>query len=437
MAPTPPPRPRPEGGLGVLRRVIHRVTAAGFGDATELRAGTLTASRPELEALTADPALASVRLSWVSPGDSARIVKVLDAVEPRSKGPRGGAFPGFVSPARIQGRGETHVLRGAAVVAAGFLPRAQEAVVEMSGPAAGLSPLGLTHNLVVEFEPADGAPWENVDAALRRGMLRVAARLADAAAAGVPPDEVEELSTPGPRSGQGPLPRIGAITGLQTQGAFKDVFFYGRSLAGSPPVAIDACEIEDGAIVSGQYGHPALRNPTYVHQNNPVVSALRAADSDTLEFAGLILAPEPVDQGAKELIAAHTARLCAALGWDAAIITKEGGGNADSDNSLKMDALEELGILGVGLFAEMSGPDGTAPPLVSPPTTATAMVSTGNYDERLQLPAVERAYGAERFALLDVEASAAMEVPTAVVIAALSPLGWGRLTASGADMVST
>src|SRR5205807_4337463 len=62
------------------------------------------------------------------------IVKVLDAVEPRSKGPGGGAFPGFVSAARIQGRGETHVLRGAAVVAAGFLPRAQEALIEMSGP---------------------------------------------------------------------------------------------------------------------------------------------------------------------------------------------------------------------------------------------------------------------------------------------------------------
>jgi hypothetical protein len=64
------------------------------------------------------------------------------------------------------------------------------------------------------------------------------------------------------------------------------------------------------------------------------------------------------------------------------------------------------------------------------------MVSTGNYDEKIQLPEVERAYGAERFALLDVAASAAMEVPAAVIVAALSPLGWGRLTASGADMVS-
>ncbi len=418
-----------------LRRLIHSVTAVGFGGTTAFAAGTLTAAKVELEDLMASPALASVRLSWASPGDSARIVKVLDAVEPRSKGPKGGAFPGFVAPPKVQGRGETHVLRGAAVVVAGFLPRAQEALIDMSGPAAELSPLGQTHNLIIEFEPAEGAGWEDVDAALRRGMLRVAGRLAEASVE-APADEVEELFTPGPRSGPGPLPRVGAITNLQTQGAFKDVFFYGRSLAGSPPVAIDACEVDDGAVVSGQYGHPALRNPTYVHQNHPVVAALRAADCDTLEFAGLILSPEPVDQAAKELTAAHAARLCASLGWDAAIITKEGGGNADSDISLKMDALEEAGIVGVGLFSEMSGPDGTAPPLVSPPSSATAMVSTGNYDERIQLPAVERAYGAERFALLDIEASAAMEVPMAVVVAALSPLGWGKLTAAGAEVIS-
>src|SRR5882672_7356503 len=52
-----------------LRRLVHRVTAVGFGDATELRAGTLAASRPDLVALMANPALASVRLSWVSPGE--------------------------------------------------------------------------------------------------------------------------------------------------------------------------------------------------------------------------------------------------------------------------------------------------------------------------------------------------------------------------------
>jgi sarcosine reductase len=420
-----------------LRRVIHTVRGLASGDETRFEAGLLTVSTAGMEALLADPALASAGVSLLSPGDPARIVKVLDAVEPRCKanpkGLGGGIFPGFLSPARVQGRGDTHVLRGAAVVAAGYLPRAQEALVDMSGPGAALSPLGLTHNVVVTFSPAEAAPWEEVDAAVRRGTLRVAAALAGAALA-AEPDAVEELGVPAAvpsANGSAGLPRVGAITNLQTQGAFKDVFFYGRSLAGSPPVLIDPCEIDDGAVVSGQYGHPALRNPTYVHQNHPVVAALLAADGDTLSFGGLILSPEPVEQGGKELTAAHAARLCAALGWDAAIITKEGGGNADSDISLKMDALEEVGVVGVGLFAEMSGADGSGAPLVSPPARATAMISTGNYDERVRLPAVQRAVGGERFDLLGVEAGAELEVPTAVIVAALSPLGWGRLTAAG------
>jgi hypothetical protein len=93
-----------------------------------------------------------------------------------------------------------------------------------------------------------------------------------------------------------------------------------------------------------------------------------------------------------------------------------------------MDALEELGIPAVGLFGEMAGKDGTAPPLVVPPTKATAMVSTGNYDEPLELGQVERALGGERIDLRDVDATEAVELPHAAIYCALSPLGWGRLT---------
>ena len=114
--------------------------------------------------------------------------------------------------------------------------------------------------------------------------------------------------------------------------------------------------------------------------------------------------------------------------FDAAVVTKEGGGNADADVALKMDALEDLGISSVGLFAEMAGVHGTAPPVVVHPERATAMVSTGNYDERLHLPAVERAVGGERVDLVGETATAPLVVPTAVVYGALSPLGWGRLT---------
>jgi glycine reductase len=327
----------------------------------------------------------------------------------------------------VCGRGETHALRGVAVVSAGFLPRAQEAVFQMAGSGADCSPLSGTHNVVVEFEPARGAGWPEVAEALRLGVLRLAVHLARAAL-DTEPDEVCELLPP-PAVSAG-RPRVVAVTNLQTQGAFKDVFVYGRSMAGALPTWIDPCELADGAVVSGQYGHPALKNPTIVHQNHPVLAALRVHDE--VDLAGVVLCPEPVAEGEKRLVSDHAARLCAALGVDGAIVTKEGGGNADGDVALKLDALEALGIPAVGLFAEMAGRDGTAPGLVVPPTSATALISTGNYDELVRLEATERALGGERLGIVDAAATDELELPVAAVYGSLNPLGWNRLTCAEA-----
>jgi glycine reductase len=403
------------------------VTAVGLGAETRLDGGALTVSEAEARRVLAHPALAEVRFAWVSPGDSARIVKVLDAVEPRTKAPGGGGiFPGIVGPAVPQGRGETHRLAGVAVLAAGYLPRAQEGLIEMSGPAARLSPFGATHNLVVEFTPANGAKWEDVDAALRRGLLALAVLLADAAL-GTTSEEVLELPAPTP-GGNGALPRVAAITNLQTQGTFKDVFVYGSSFAGQPPRLIDPNELDDGAVVSGQFGHPGLKNPTYLHQNHPVVRELRRRDGRDLRFAGVLLAPEPVEMASKERVAEETARLCAEAGFAGVVITKEGGGNADADISLKIDALDRLGVSAVGLYGEMAGAEGTAPSIVVPPDRGTAMISTGNYDEMVRLPEVERALGGATLDLVGAPATSSFELPTAVFYSALSPLGAGSLT---------
>ena len=409
-----------------LTRVVHEVRELDLGERTSYSAGCLTVGEESVRDLLRDPALAEVRLACTAPGDPVRIAGALDAVQPCSKGPGGGGvFPGLLGPALPVGRGQTHVLRGAAVLAGGYLPRAQEAVIDMSGPAGPLSPLSATHNLVIEWTPTEDAFWEDVDHALRRGLVKVAAHLAEAAL-DAEPDAVEQLSDPARSTSHG-KPRVGVVLNLQTQGKFKDVFVYGRSLSGGLPTVISPCELDDGAVVSGQYGHPALKNPTYLQQTHPVVAALRAR-SDELELAALVLCPEPVDMANKELVSAHAARLCAGLRLDAAIVTKEGGGNADADVSLKLDRLEEEGIAAVGILGEMAGRDGTGPPLVVPPTKATALVSTGNYDERMTLPAVDRALGRERIALLDQASTDEVELPVAAIYCAQSTLGWGRLT---------
>lgn len=362
-----------------------------------------------------------------------RIVKVLDAVEPRTKGRGGGGiFPGLLGPALPQGTGDTHVLRGVALLTAGFIPRAQQGLVQMSGPSAQLTPFGLTNNLVVEFEPAANASWLEVATTLRLGLLKLAALVAEAGL-DVPATSIEELPRI-TRFFSGDLPVIGVIVNLQTQGDFKDVYVYGKSLSTSLPTYVDPNELEDGAVVSGQHGHPGLKNPTYMHQNNPVVAALRARDGVDLNFGGVVISPEPVDQGLKELTSVHAARLVYGLGWNAAVVSKEGAGNADIDIALKIDALEEMGLVGIGMFAEMSGPDGLGPPVVSPPARATAMISTGNYDEQITFEAVERALGGKHFELTGGESTAEIRLATAAIYCGLSPIGWSRLTASSAAL---
>ena len=417
--------------MTVLRRVVHEVRSIELGPKTRYDQHHLVVGRDQVQALFADPALAAVCPRLASPGESVRIITPLDVVEPRSKGPGGGMFPGFLAPINRKRGPDTHVLRGAAVLAAGNLPRNQEGLIDMSGPAAALSPFSRTHNVVIEFEPTEGADLLEVEQALRRGLLRLAVHLADAAVEASPeagPDAIEELPAPHrPGTPTGGLPRVGAITNLQTQGAFKDVYVYGRSMADSLPTLFDPAEIEDGAVVAGQYGHPALRNPTYLHQNHPVIAELRARDGQDLRFAGVVLCPEPVEQAGKELVSAHAAWLCQAAGFDAAIVTKEGAGNADNDLSMKVDALEAAGLTAVALYAELSGPEGTGPPLVAAPREG-AVISLGNYDQRLKLPAVERALGGEQLRIIDAAATAAIEVPVAMILGGLSPLGAGRLT---------
>ena len=408
-----------------LKLISHPITSVGLGPKTQFAAGRLTVAQADAVGLFKDAALGTVRVTWVSPGDSARIIKVLDAVEPRTKGPGGGGiFPGFLGPVTGAGEGVTHRLSGVAVIAAGYLPRAQEAVIEMAGEPTAMCPFSFLHNLVVEFTPAKGATWEAVDIAVRLGTLKLAAFLAEAALEdkGVV-EVVKDVEL-----GGGELPRIGAVTNLQTQGTFKDVFVYGSSFVGSEPTLIEPAEVFDGAVVSGQFGHPSLKNPTYMHQNHPVVRELLARDGKDLSFAGLVLTPESVQAEEKGRISLDAAELVASLGWNGAVITKEGGGNADADISLKMDALADRGVQTVGLFAELAGPLGTAPSLVVPPEKATALISTGNYDEVLHLPAVKVALGGETLDLVSQPAKEAFDLPVAAIYCSLSCLGAGYLT---------
>src|SRR5262249_46861807 len=138
---------------------VH-VRDVATGRATALSDHTLTIDPEELRALVLeDSHFADVRVHLVKPGESVRVIHVLDVVEPRWKvtGP-GGVFPGFVSPALTVGEGRTHRLAGVAVVEVGAPVPGEstvfrERLIDMTGPGAELTPFGRTLNGVLEFTP--------------------------------------------------------------------------------------------------------------------------------------------------------------------------------------------------------------------------------------------------------------------------------------------
>lgn len=80
--------------MPVLRRLVHEVHSIEIGGATRYEKDRLVVGREQAQALFADSALAGVRVQVAAPGDRTRIIAPLDVVEPRSKGPGGGCFPG-------------------------------------------------------------------------------------------------------------------------------------------------------------------------------------------------------------------------------------------------------------------------------------------------------------------------------------------------------
>ncbi len=403
----------------------HLVKNVHLGAENSLRDGLLTIALEQIRALATHPLIRSMELHIVRPGESIRIIRVLDAIQPRAKGGDGAVFPGFLGPARVAGAGDTHILSGCALLTVSPLPRAQEALIDMAGPGANLSPLARENLLILEFTPVEGAPWGEYEAALRLAALRVAAHLGGIARS-APPDRT--LRVPPASSAIG-LPRVGYIYNIQAQGSFKDTFVYGRSARDILPTLITAGELLDGAVVSGNYGHPSLKNSTYAHLTNPVVKELLSRDGDDLAFAGIILKPEPVTLEGKELVAEYAANLASQLNWQGAIVTKEGGGNADTDLFLTAEKCERRGVRTVLLMAELAGPDGRTPPLLGSPPEADSLVSVGNYEEPVSLHSVERVIGGDSLRLADGPVAGPLTIPTAPIFGALSPVGIGSLRA--------
>jgi glycine reductase len=378
------------------------VNAVEFGASTAFSNGTLTVNADELVALARDDrVLSSVGVELVSPGESARIVHVLDALEPRIKvGGDAIAFPGFLGPARTVGDGLTRRLGGLAVLECGQLPEptggileVNEGLIDMSGPGAAYCACSATHNVALVFTARPGATNRDCEAAIRLGALRVCRRLAETTLAASAPDAIEhfELGPVDPA-----LPRVAYADQVQQQGFLVQTYLYGEPVESLVPTVLHPNEYFDGAVVSANY-RSMMKVPTWLRLNHPVIRALYRSHGTEIDFAGVIFGRgHHGDHQSKERNGYMVANVARMLGARGVVQTLEGTGNTWVDFMQSARALERAGIRTVQIVHELGGAEGRDWPIVDYAPEADAIVSGGGADRRFSLPSVRRVVGGDR-----------------------------------------
>lgn len=411
-----------------------------FADSSKIENGVLYVSREEAAAVALeDEKIKNVVFDIAKPGESVRITPVKDVIEPRVKvSGRGGVFPGVLAKVDTVGSGTTYALKGMAVVTAGKIVGFQEGIIDMSGPGADYTPFSKTLNLVMVCEPQEGLEPHEYEAAVRFAGFRVAAYVGELARE-LTPDETKVYETCTIKEGlekYPDLPRVAYVQMLQSQGLLHDTYVYGVDAKKILPTILSPTETMDGAIVSGNCVSACDKNPTYVHQNNPVVEDLFAQHGKTLNFVCQIITNENVYLADKMRSSDWTAKLCAMLDLDGAIVSQEGFGNPDTDLIMNCKKIEAEGVKTVIITDEYAGRDGKSQSLADADAAADAVITGGNANEVVILPKMDKVIGTLDYvnkiagASEDtLRADGSLEVELQVITGATNETGFNKLSA--------
>ncbi|MCH3953984.1 MAG: glycine/sarcosine/betaine reductase component B subunit [Eubacterium sp.] len=418
---------------------IH-ITDIQFADESKVQDGILYVSKEELTKLALeDEHLKTAEFDIAKPGESVRITPVKDVIEPRVKVEgNGGEFPGVVSKVDTVGSGKTYALKGMAVVTAGPIVGFQEGVIDMTGPGADYTPFSKTLNLVMVLEPVDGIKQHDYERAVRMAGFRVASYVGELAR-DLTPDETEVFETCTIKEGlekYPDLPRVAYVQMLQSQGLLHDTYVYGVDAKKILPTLLSPTEVMDGAIISGNCVSACDKNPTYVHQNNPVVHDLFKQHGKKLNFVCQIITNENVYLADKERSSNFTAKLCKMLDLDGVIVSQEGFGNPDTDLIMNCKKIEAEGVKTVIITDEYAGRDGKSQSLADADAAADAVVTGGNANEVIILPKMDKVIGTLAFINKIAGASeetlredGSLEVELQVITGATNETGFNKLSA--------
>ncbi len=411
-----------------------------FAEVSKVENGTLYVNKEEVrKIILEDQNFISAEVELARPGESIRIMPVKDVIEPRVKveGP-GGIFPGMVNKVETVGSGKTNVLKGAAVITTGKIVGFQEGIIDMTGTGAEYTPFSKLNNLVLVCEPKDGLKQHEHEKALRFAGYKVALYLGELAKS-LTPNETEVFETLTVTEGikaYPELPRVAYVLMLQSQGLMHDTYVYGVDAKQSLTTMLYPTEIMDGAIVSGNCVSACDKNTTYHHLNNPVVHDLFAEHGKTLNFVGVIITNENVYLADKERSSNWSAKLAEFLGLDGVLISQEGFGNPDTDLIMNCKKIEAKGIKTVIITDEYAGRDGSSQSLADADVSADAVVTGGNANQVIELPALDKVIGHVQVADIiaggfdgSLHADGSITAELQVITGATNEMGFNKLSA--------
>lgn len=404
---------RPHAGVQPVTHLWRKIPVLdlGFASPTRLENGILFIDIDEITGLLqSDPNIKNVKLAIARPGESVRIIPVKDIVEPRlSLIPEYPVFPGVLSAwdpdADGIPSGEIVSLCGMVVTTVGSIVGFQEGLIDMSGPGARYSLFSRKHHLVLDVTVKEGMGRHDHEKTIRMAGLKASDYIARSVMNRPPSNDTRENlvnpESPGSpaspsRAGGKGKPRIAYLYMLQSQGLLHDTYYCGVDVKTMLPRRIVPTEVLFGAIVSGNCVSACDKNTTYHHQNNPILLELLRRQETDWDFVGCVITNENVTLADKQRSSTLAAELIVSLNPDGVIVSKEGFGNPDADLMMNCSKIEAHGIKTVLLTDEFAGQAGVSQSLVDGHPKADAIVSTGNANEVIVLPPLEKVIGDDR-----------------------------------------
>lgn len=379
---------------------IH-VNDVKFSTKTMIENHTMYINKDDIMAfVNREPVFHTAKIDIVYPGESCRIINVVDVVQPRCKVSDNIDWPGVLSDeCEVAGSGITRAIDGMGIVLCQnntYWSR-KWGSFDMFGEVAERNPYAKMPELVIEPMADEDADFREYREAIRRVGYKISVLLAQISLS-VPAEYTEELNN---EEHNPELPNIAYCYQIYSKQYdtrnYREPMVYGNAVPDTLPLIMQPTEVMDGAI-SQCGGFRCVT--TYEVQNHPVIMELMRRHGKELNFVGVIITVTSVEAKHRCLVSKLAASLMKeTLHADGMIVTKGVGGASTLCVGAIASECEKLGIRAVPIIQLLNGKSNLEAECLISESNVDSIVCSGTYYHNFTLPPVEKLLGGPQDAL--------------------------------------